>query len=77
MATKTQAGSGVGETGTAGEEEGEVGFVVDTQPYTAVTEGKAEVLFPASHDVFYNPVQEFNRDLRLAALSLALSLMRE
>lgn len=37
---------------------------VDKIPYTVVTEGKAEVLFPSSHDVFYNPVQEFNRDLR-------------
>ncbi|XP_063884273.1 tRNA (guanine(26)-N(2))-dimethyltransferase-like isoform X2 [Scylla paramamosain] len=73
MATETQAGSGGGgvvDTGTTGggEGEGEVGFVVDTQPYTAVTEGEAEVLFPASHDVFYNPVQEFNRDLSVAVL---------
>ncbi|XP_045107063.1 probable tRNA (guanine(26)-N(2))-dimethyltransferase isoform X2 [Portunus trituberculatus] len=71
MATETQAGNGGGgvrETGTTGEGEGEVGFVVDTQPYTVVTEGKAEVLFPASHDVFYNPVQEFNRDLSVAVL---------
>lgn len=37
---------------------------VDKVPYTVVTEGKAEVLFPSSHDVFYNPVQEFNRDIR-------------
>lgn len=37
---------------------------VDKIPYTVVTEGTAEVLFPSSHDVFYNPVQEFNRDLR-------------
>lgn len=37
---------------------------IDKTPFTAVTEGKAEVLFPSSHDVFYNPVQEFNRDLR-------------
>lgn len=41
---------------------------VDKIPYTAVTEGKAEVLFPSSHDVFYNPVQEFNRDLSIAVL---------
>lgn len=37
---------------------------IDKVPYTVVTEGKAEVLFPSTHDVFYNPVQEFNRDLR-------------
>ncbi|XP_054718129.1 tRNA (guanine(26)-N(2))-dimethyltransferase-like [Uloborus diversus] len=41
---------------------------VDKMPYTVVTEGKAEVLFPSSHDVFYNPVQEFNRDLSIAVL---------
>ncbi|KAG8177922.1 hypothetical protein JTE90_015357 [Oedothorax gibbosus] len=41
---------------------------IDKIPFTAVTEGKAEVLFPSSHDVFYNPVQEFNRDLSIAIL---------
>lgn len=46
----------------------DVGFVIDKQPFTSVSEGKAEVLFPSSHDVFYNPVQEFNRDMRLVAL---------
>jgi tRNA G26 N,N-dimethylase Trm1 len=29
-----------------------------------ITEGKAEVLMALSKNVFYNPVQEFNRDLR-------------
>jgi tRNA G26 N,N-dimethylase Trm1 len=29
-----------------------------------ITEGKAEVLLSSSKSVFYNPVQEFNRDLR-------------
>ena len=30
-----------------------------------ITEGKAQICFPGSEDnVFYNPVQEFNRDLR-------------
>lgn len=32
---------------------------------TLITEGQAQVCFPGSEDnVFYNPVQEFNRDLR-------------
>lgn len=35
--------------------------------FSLVTEGKAKVLQPAS--VFYNPVQEFNRDLTIAILS--------
>ena len=39
-------------------------IILDTRPFTHVSEGKAEVLFPSAHDVFYNPVQEFNRDLR-------------
>ena len=42
----------------------EVEFKVNTEPSTFVTEGKAQVHFPTSQDVFYNPVQEFNRDLR-------------
>ena len=31
-------------------------------------EGSAEVLFPSLNDVFYNPVQEFNRDLTIAVI---------
>ncbi|KAG5461730.1 MAG: S-adenosyl-L-methionine-dependent methyltransferase, partial [Olpidium bornovanus] len=34
----------------------------------AVTEGKAAILFPKPNEVFYNPVQEFNRDLSIAAI---------
>lgn len=30
---------------------------------TVIKEGKASILFPSANDVFYNPVQEFNRDL--------------
>ena len=30
---------------------------------TVVKEGKAAILFPSANEVFYNPVQEFNRDL--------------
>ena len=36
-----------------------------TTQYEKVTEGKAEILFPVSNGVFYNKVQEFNRDLTL------------
>lgn len=35
-----------------------------------VKEGKAEICFPDSNSVFYNPVQEFNRDLSTAVLRL-------
>ncbi|KAL1423409.1 hypothetical protein MTO96_021164 [Rhipicephalus appendiculatus] len=41
---------------------------IDKTPQTSVTEGKAEVFFPSSHDVFYNPVQEFNRDMSVAVI---------
>lgn len=30
---------------------------------TVIKEGKAAILFPSANEVFYNPVQEFNRDL--------------
>lgn len=30
---------------------------------TVVREGKAAIIFPSANEVFYNPVQEFNRDL--------------
>ena len=29
-----------------------------------VVEGRARIFFPSRNEVFYNPVQEFNRDLR-------------
>ena len=32
-------------------------------PYV-VREGKAEIHFKSKSDAFYNPVQEFNRDMR-------------
>lgn len=30
---------------------------------TTVIEGAAKIAFPSANEVFYNPVQEFNRDL--------------
>ncbi|TRY87437.1 hypothetical protein DNTS_017195 [Danionella cerebrum] len=36
---------------------------------TVVNEGKAAILFPSANEVFYNPVQEFNRDLTCAVLT--------
>lgn len=30
---------------------------------TTITEGAARIVFPSANEVFYNPVQEFNRDL--------------
>lgn len=40
---------------------------MNTTNGTMISEGKAKVCFPGAKDtVFYNPVQEFNRDLRYA-----------
>ncbi|KAI8320465.1 N2,N2-dimethylguanosine tRNA methyltransferase [Martensiomyces pterosporus] len=42
--------------------------VYDIEDYQKVTEGKATILFPKHNEVFYNPVQEFNRDMSIAAI---------
>uniref|UniRef100_A0A6I8PK78 tRNA (guanine(26)-N(2))-dimethyltransferase n=1 Tax=Ornithorhynchus anatinus TaxID=9258 RepID=A0A6I8PK78_ORNAN len=34
-----------------------------------VTEGAARIVFPGANEVFYNPVQEFNRDLTCAVVT--------
>ncbi|XP_074143195.1 tRNA (guanine(26)-N(2))-dimethyltransferase [Sminthopsis crassicaudata] len=36
---------------------------------TVVSEGAARIVFPSSNEVFYNPVQEFNRDLTCAVIT--------
>ncbi|XP_036897743.1 tRNA (guanine(26)-N(2))-dimethyltransferase isoform X2 [Sturnira hondurensis] len=36
---------------------------------TTVTEGAAKIAFPRANEVFYNPVQEFNRDLTCAVIT--------
>jgi tRNA (guanine26-N2/guanine27-N2)-dimethyltransferase len=40
---------------------------VGRNEFTSVTEGKATILFPKDQ-VFYNPVQQFNRDLSVAVI---------
>lgn len=42
---------------------------IDVSQYNTVTEGKATILFPKNNEVFYNPVQEFNRDMSIAAIT--------
>jgi tRNA G26 N,N-dimethylase Trm1 len=39
---------------------------------TIIKEGKASILFPKGNMVFYNPVQEVNRDLSIMAIKLYL-----
>ncbi|ORZ33945.1 N2,N2-dimethylguanosine tRNA methyltransferase-domain-containing protein [Catenaria anguillulae PL171] len=36
--------------------------------YATITEGQATILFPTNNEVFYNPVQQFNRDMSIAAI---------
>ncbi|KAJ1794977.1 RNA methyltransferase tRNA(m5U54)methyltransferase [Coemansia sp. RSA 1938] len=36
--------------------------------YEQITEGRATILFPRNNEVFYNPVQQFNRDMSIAAI---------
>ncbi|KAB7499090.1 hypothetical protein Anas_04441 [Armadillidium nasatum] len=59
------------------EEDDSLGFTVDANADTCVTEGLAQVNFPSSRDVFFNPVQEFNRDMSIAVLRLHASDYRK
>jgi tRNA (guanine26-N2/guanine27-N2)-dimethyltransferase len=43
--------------------------VLDVAGFNRTREGQAEILFPKTEEVFYNPVQEFNRDLSVAVIS--------
>nr|XP_033791309.1 tRNA (guanine(26)-N(2))-dimethyltransferase-like [Geotrypetes seraphini] len=36
---------------------------------TVISEGRAKIIFPSANEVFYNPVQEFNRDLTCAIIT--------
>ncbi len=49
---------------------------MDENGWSVVQEGKAKVLFPSQKDVFYNPVQEFNRDLSIAVIKLHAKQLR-
>lgn len=41
---------------------------MDSDNFNKVTEGKATILFPKEENVFYNPIQQFNRDLSVTAI---------
>ncbi len=49
---------------------------MDENGWSVVQEGRAKVLFPSQKDVFYNPVQEFNRDLSIAVIKLHARQLR-
>ena len=45
----------------------------DQSGLVEIQEGRAKILFPSSNEVFYNPVQEFNRDLRYKLYMYSIS----
>lgn len=55
------AGSGAPPEGSAGPPQGE--GVAPGTGETLISEGRATIVFPGTNEVFYNPVQGFNRDL--------------
>eukprot|EP00794_Sanderia_malayensis_P005618 gene5617-6309_t len=46
----------------------------DGSLFQEIKEGKAAVLFPKTNTVFYNPVQEFNRDLSVAVIKQFIAI---
>ncbi|CCD27022.1 tRNA (guanine26-N2)-dimethyltransferase NDAI_0J01300 [Naumovozyma dairenensis CBS 421] len=41
---------------------------IHVEDYNIIKEGSAEILFPKTETVFYNPVQQFNRDLSVTCI---------
>ncbi|QLG74549.1 hypothetical protein HG535_0G04320 [Zygotorulaspora mrakii] len=41
---------------------------INPEDYNIVKEGTAEILFPKKESVFYNPIQQFNRDLSVCCI---------
>jgi tRNA (guanine26-N2/guanine27-N2)-dimethyltransferase len=41
---------------------------INIEDFSIITEGKASILFPKDNAVFYNKVQQFNRDMSVAAI---------
>ncbi|KAM4754500.1 tRNA (guanine(26)-N(2))-dimethyltransferase isoform 1-T1 [Cyanocitta cristata] len=63
----TPPGSGAPPEGSAEPPQGEGGTPGTGE--TLITEGRATIVFPSANEVFYNPVQGFNRDLTCAVLT--------
>lgn len=47
---------------------------METELYKEVTEGKATILYPKTEKVFYNPIQQFNRDVSVLGIRAWSSL---
>ncbi|KAM9856543.1 tRNA (guanine(26)-N(2))-dimethyltransferase isoform 2-T2 [Aulostomus maculatus] len=65
-AKSSLADAGLTPSGTPGEQGSPAGL---SPGETVFKEGKASILFPSANEVFYNPVQEFNRDLTCAVIT--------
>jgi tRNA G26 N,N-dimethylase Trm1 len=50
---------------------------INVDDFHVITEGKASILFPKENQVFYNPVQEYNRDLSIMMLKLLIEDLRK
>ncbi|GAV53793.1 hypothetical protein ZYGR_0AK02950 [Zygosaccharomyces rouxii] len=50
---------------------------ISLEDFNVVKEGKAEILFPKKDTVFYNPIQQFNRDLSVCCIKAWDQLYRE
>ena len=44
-------------------------IIFNENEYKIISEGKANAYFPINEQVFYNPIQEFNRDLSIAVIN--------
>ncbi len=44
--------------------------------YYIMSEGKAQIQFPTSNEVFYNPVQEFNRDISIVIIQAFINRLK-
>jgi tRNA (guanine26-N2/guanine27-N2)-dimethyltransferase len=53
-----------------------IGWITLGPSFLQVREGQAAILFPKKNQVFYNPVQEFNRDLSCAAIQQFVHIRR-
>ncbi|ORX69915.1 N2,N2-dimethylguanosine tRNA methyltransferase [Linderina pennispora] len=51
--------------------------VYNIEDYQEVKEGQATILFPKRNEVFYNPVQQFNRDMSIAGIKTWRDIMKE
>ncbi|PRT56177.1 tRNA (guanine(26)-N(2))-dimethyltransferase, mitochondrial [Wickerhamiella sorbophila] len=45
--------------------------------YRKVTEGRATLLYPETEEVFYNPIQQFNRDISVLGIKAWTSIYRQ